>query len=555
MSIMLHKSDDACPTQLFTDNHTLQGSTATTIMSGAESSAASRHSIVSGNSYLSWDESRESTEFDPNSRSARRSLEYHTQASNETPPPPQQKQQQQQSYSTPQSSPPINRQPAKRSVSQESFDAIMTPHSPTPFRFMQPREFSLGSNLKRVHPSMPLPTLPANISSAPSKKAVANKDKSKPQKEQQMHDTKNERDSLAYANKCKLKAQYAPRSNKSQNERDKFAHVVTAPTEYDPPKRASMCSIAMSSLTMGRISEEGSRCSSGISSAFSATLCAMDDEDASGNEIDEEFEETTTEQSQAMVSSHGSENNIAKKNSFQTQNYNMGVVAMSLAEDLLKVSSVELGNVNDALDKPKPALIDIIADEDQSCSDDESSSGSSFLTWDQSRASHAYILAMKKDSPDHDEQPQHEQHEISFPQPQQEKEQGLMQTNSYHSQMSPPQHQQQQPSYPTQQQQQPANPPPYNRSASQETCDTISSHSPTPFRPMLPRELLLGNNLRRLNPELPFPILPADVSGMSSSAKKRRGGGSAGREVAPGPRSATPQEEAPQITHQSVFSA
>ena len=45
--------------------------------------------------------------------------------------------------------------------------------SPIPFRSMPPKEFSLGNNLRRMHPLMPLPTLPGDVVTASATSGVS----------------------------------------------------------------------------------------------------------------------------------------------------------------------------------------------------------------------------------------------------------------------------------------------------------------------------------------------------------------------------------------------
>ena len=43
------------------------------------------------------------------------------------------------------------------------------------------------------------------------------------------------------------------------------------------------------------------------------------------------------------------------------------------------------------------------------------------------------------------------------------------------------------------------------------TSETLAPRSPTPFRPMPPRKFLLGNNVKRIYPDMPLGTLPPDV--------------------------------------------
>lgn len=60
----------------------------------------------------------------------------------------------------------------------------------------------------------------------------------------------------------------------------------------------------------------------------------------------------------------------------------------------------------------------------------------------------------------------------------------------------------------------------YYCSSSIKSISSIYTSRLTPFRSMLPRELLLENNLRVLDPRLPFPILPADAASASAGATR-----------------------------------
>lgn len=152
----------------------------------------------------------------------------------------------------------------------------------------------------------------------------------------------------------------------------------------------------------------------------------------------------------------------------------------------------------------------ISSDEDQSSSSD---SDSGFLSWDQSRKSNDYIQAVLELS---NQQQLQQANSNTLPQQQQ----FFVQPNSYESHPS-----QLQQSHPPQQPTPTTSNQSYNhRVSSHESSESMSSHSPTPFRPMLPRELLLGNNLRRLNPAMPFPVLPADAtSGMATRVPESNG--------------------------------
>ncbi|KAK1746395.1 hypothetical protein QTG54_003002 [Skeletonema marinoi] len=72
---------------------------------------------------------------------------------------------------------------------------------------------------------------------------------------------------------------------------------------------------------------------------------------------------------------------------------------------------------------------------------------------------------------------------------------------------------------------------PYQKSSVDESEDSEEQaiHSPTPFRPMAPREFALGNTLRRSRPAMPMATLPADAT---VARKESQDGGTASQSVA-----------------------
>jgi len=401
---------------------------------------------------------------------------------------------------------------------------------------------------------MPFPTLPANVSvmaagTARTAKKVDNSGQTAPKRgssEDKLHNMK---------------------QNNTQNEMGSFSNNVTT-TSSDVPRRSSVYSRAstgLSSTNMGRISEEeGSNTNSSVSSGFSASFLTMDN-NVAGDEISGEFRfrrsdmglqslgelEKSGEQvaaaapapaiPQAMELSQGSKGSARK--SFFVSDEEMkgsGATTHSLQTSSLALDADDACNVlrqfsnplaneklNPSLNSQEQKLKSVSGDSEEDLSRSSSESSDGFLSWDQSRNSIDFIQAMGEisnqqlqqqqdriHSPITSPPQQQQQHANPFSQPQ--KQQSFVPTSSYDA--HPPQLKQQ--SYSAHQPALPTNTLSYNRSGSQETNESMSSNGPTPFRPMLPRELLLQRRI------MPLPVLPADASGTAATAARTTAKGS-----------------------------
>lgn len=454
-------------------------------------------------------------------------------ASNETP-----EQQHVQSYPTPTQLPSVStpNQSYKRSMSQDTVETL-SPHSPTPFRPMQPREFSLGNSLRRLHPTMPLPILPADVSGMASNPRSNNGEVAPKSIPERVDSGDNWNDlKQKFTGKSLGVKQEDTQTQGNGDETGNFSYVVTTKTSSSGcARRSSMYSNAMSSISMGVIEEEGSNTGSGMSrSGLSASLLALDkaSEDAD-NAMDNTLDDYP------VIKIHGEprphlmappqcsvESAVKDVRHRKEDSCEEVLKGSSDIVDLSQTASRALddGEVSDdhpmtmrekfeILSTTSPLNIEKEKSKSVTSSEDDQSSSESdisFLSWDQSRRSGEYIQALNKTA-----------NSCSLPQ-----QDSSMPTTSN----KPNPLEQNQQTYPEQLSSLPTKTQPYSRSSTQETSDTISSHSPTPFRPMLPRELLLWNNSRRVNLDIPLPTLPADVS---PSIKKRSGGGQ---------RNVTPQE-------------
>jgi len=438
----------------------------------------------------------------PSWQQYRRSMDF-VQA---TEPPQQQHQQHhhqqhhQQHHTTSQQPTPVTEdlQQSYRPNSQDMSDATI-PQSLTPFRFMQPREFSLGSNVRRSPPAMPLPTsLPADMSRAVVTGARAKK-------------TKKGSSGISDA------GSNSALDNRAVDLPNEIETTMPLSSADDPPKSSqpsSSCQLprssARSSCTMGRIpEEEGSRsnCSSGLSSQFSASLLALD-EAVMGGIISQSLTATglqppRTKQIMETSRSQGSVSpveGLTAKHELQSPR----AIKKSAEQPTCKSTLASIEDLEAYADDTPVA----IKEDDRSTSSSDSDS-SSFLSWDRSKRSAGYMQGVQNVVVGVSNQHQLDLDQLTDANPyiQQQQQHVTSQTKCYD--YSPPQQQQQLQSYHTRQLTPQHNSQAYDRKVS---SDSISSHSPTPFRSMLPRELLIGNNLRRVNPTLPFPTLPANSS-------------------------------------------
>mmetsp|Transcript_12687 Transcript_12687/g.30959 ORF Transcript_12687/g.30959 Transcript_12687/m.30959 type:complete len:478 (-) Transcript_12687:217-1650(-) len=462
-------------------------------------SPPSEDNIKPNNDLLAWDQSRRSDEIIHELRQ-------------------EQPQQHQLNYPTQQLSMTNLNQSCNRSGDSDSTPAH---HSLTPFRPMQPREFSLGSNLRRLHPAMPMSILPADVSGAIS--------------------------AARAAKKSDIIVAHMPL---------KDVRLGSLESSDTPPRRSSNYSRKSSTgrSSMGRISEEAgsSSSSSGMSSGYSASLLREVGDDAAGGEIfgqnaselqplqraDKVLQtrgELLEKPSEHVAAAALQQQSLTREMTFSQRSKghetNNGPILVnevvargdSSMNDLPHTTSSLSFDAREPSAQPGSPLLrgyplespghqtkSIDSDDDQSSSGDSSSS---FLSWDQSRKSNDYIQAMLERS---NRQQLQQANSNTLPQQQQ----FFAQNNSYESHPLPLQQ-----SHPPQQPTPTVGNQSYSRKvSSHESSESISSHSPTPFRPMLPRELLLGNNLRRLNPAMPFPVLPADAtSGMATHAPESIG--------------------------------
>mmetsp|Transcript_41342 Transcript_41342/g.86782 ORF Transcript_41342/g.86782 Transcript_41342/m.86782 type:complete len:424 (-) Transcript_41342:51-1322(-) len=418
---------------------------------------------------------------------------------------------------------------------------------------MQPREFSLGSNPKILHAQLP-PTLPADVSgmAATTRKRGNN-----------AHNDGINLIRGGSGDKIRITKE---NQNITRGERGSFSNLVVG--SLDAPRRSSMYS-GLSSVTMGRISEEETTgSSSGVSSTYSKPLLAPDEiagddtvEDiiASALELgdicrdfqsDEGARKSDKQATAAPATPRamiGSEVQVLAKKSINGSN---GEETEGSASDpdaphhdaslpldkddacnILRHFSNHLttnnkGDLQSSINAQDEESVSVISDEHQSSdeADDESSDG--FLSWDESRRSGEYLDALNQLA---NQELAQEQHEHSSPLPQKQ----LSPLQQQHQE-----HQQKQESHHVHQSPQPTNTQSYMRRGSQESNKSTTSHhshrsnishshSPTSFRPMLPRELLLENDLRTKR-TTPLPALPADSSSPSylDTFPRRSGRGS-----------------------------
>jgi hypothetical protein len=363
---------------------------------------------------------------------------------------------------------------------------------PTPFRPMTPREFSLGNNIRRMYPDMPLRTLPSDVKRSP------------------------------------IAARVPPKKSEANANVPTSANISrVAPKNADATsiaggpvrsifftRRTSTCSRRSSMSTLRRIPEEEDSISSGFSSNFSAS--GMDNAARVGC-IGEVFLPTQSSDDDSGFLSLGEIKKVVGQA--------VDVLSTLLVKDVQRSGDKSMTRlvppVVSGIINPTPTAS---SEEDQSISD---SSGSSFLSWNESRRSVEYIrseqyqsklqqeLQQNQEAPKqdllqntqhgsmHDYKQLQELYSSSINAPSYRRKLSQDSTESIPSQCPTPSHQS------------------YHRKSSQESNDSSLSQSPTPFRPMLPRELLLPFKF----PEVPFPTLPADAT----PSAVRRMSGKAGR--------------------------
>ena len=114
-------------------------------------------SDLSGDGFLSWDRSKQSSTYRDNQLDARDRMVQHRQTTG--------LEEMQQMHGMKQLEQLYQLHPTSdRAVDDNEEKGMML--GPTPFRPMAPREFALGNTLRRSHPAMPTPTLPADATVA-----------------------------------------------------------------------------------------------------------------------------------------------------------------------------------------------------------------------------------------------------------------------------------------------------------------------------------------------------------------------------------------------------
>lgn len=347
----------------------------------------------------------------------------------------------------------------------------------TPFRPMPPREFSLGSNVKRPHTgSIPLPILPADVGSKKSPRTTRtarSPGTGKGNKKQS-----SDRSSTVVDNKD----QTAPAAEVSFSTTTKAMDISNEYVSYPKHIRSSSFNnskssllsrnTGLSTLTMGPITEEeisgsgGSSSSDGMSSRFSLTLSAA-------------LNDTRTGQ------------NIASTDDF----------AIAGTDD----DSETIGT-NDDGDNDEGILARVFPDEETRAFETQpgtSDSDNGFLSWEesvqslkytQSAAEHPRSPIQSNNITRKDIHASHEGEMANGHPP------GWGRSSSYESNSTS----------------RTGN----SRSNSSGSIDNSIGRSPTPYRPMLPRELLRENNLR-VGRYATLPELPADSTSGKAGGNAR----------------------------------
>ena len=374
----------------------------------------------------------------------------------------------------------------------------LAPQSPTPFRPMPPREFSLGNNVRRMYPDLPLRTLPPDVSK-----------------------------SASAARALRAKAEAHADVSRSAN----FARVTPENTDATSTaggplksifftRRSSTASRRSSISTLHRIPEEEDSISSGFSSKFSAPGDFMDNATGDG-------EVFPTTQSRDADDGFLSLSEIKKvgEQAVDVLSTESSKLYALLVKDELRTCNKSMTRSPRAVSRGlvPPEVSGVINQTPSACSEEHQSSsdssGCSFLSWTESRRSVEYVRS--------------EQYQVKLRQLQHQKQEAPSQAhlqNTQHGSMQlcrqlqalyPAANNSSSPikalSYTRKISQDsteslpPQGPVPfhqlYHRRSSQESNDSMPP-SPTPFRPMLPRELLLPFKF----PVVAFPTLPADAT-------------------------------------------
>ena len=155
-------------------------------------------------------------------------------------------------------------------------------------------------------------------------------------------------------------------------------------------------------------------------------------------------------------------------------------------------------------------------------------SGDGFLSWDRSRKSSAYRANRLND--DDDDEHDAQQQAAVLVDDDDVNEFGADGAHNMYQQQELQQQQHQIRGH-SQQLERSTNSQPYQKSSVDESEDSEEQaiHSPTPFRPMAPREFALGNTLRRSRPAMPMATLPADAT---VARKESQDGGTPSQSVA-----------------------